>query len=456
MKSENLWVLVKDKSEMQKLEIFCGRMKVNKNGIFSGPLRKQRLNFLTEDKDLQFLFNLRGAIQTDKMTFVISDDALKILLKYMSENKMNNVFCKLTDKKLHHVENYVVDEKSEQIYFYDVKTQSLHFNSSAIEEIEETEKNLTNFDSGKNPGVSIYFNIDSKNIVGIIVFEYAEGALRNYAYEQEVKFNLEKIGGVTGRNNKIIFAKKNFFTRTIRNFQNFNFKLFWGKDNKRISNYTVKSSISYGMDWFNLSGTIQSDFGEYKLSDIVKLSRGKNYVELDDKIYFLPDALKNLSAVSEVADDKITLPKTSLRQINDFAFEYDIPTESYLKNFLNFTNYDLKLRDIFVGKLKNYQQFGAAWIFNLYKNYRPLKFFGVLSVILMLIALYMFFPIFMEFLDTSKVPRFPTLIVSSILGLSSLMSLVCGLILDTIADNSRKNFELKMNIIKMMLDKKHE
>ena len=95
-------------------------------------------------------------------------------------------------------------------------------------------------------------------------------------------------------------------------------------------------------------------------------------------------------------------------------------------------------------------------VFNLYKNYRPLKFFGVLSVILMLIALYMFFPIFMEFLDTSKVPRFPTLIVSSILGLSSLMSLVCGLILDTIADNSRKNFELKMNIIKMMLDKKHE
>lgn len=246
-----------------------------------------------------------------------------------------------------------------------IKTQSLHFNSSAF---EETEKKLSNLNDADNPSVNVYFNFADKNVAGIIVFNYSESALRNYAFEQEVKFNLEKIGGVTGKNNKVIFSKKNFFTRTINNLQNFGYKLFWGKDNKRISSYTVKSSISYGMDWFGLSGTIQSDFGEYKLSDVVKLSRGKNYVELDDKIYFLPDALKNLSAVSKVEDDKINLPKTSLRQINDFAFEYGISSESYLKNFLNFKNYDLELRKIFCGELKSYQKFGAAWIFNLYKN----------------------------------------------------------------------------------------
>ena len=93
-------------------------------------------------------------------------------------------------------------------------------------------------------------------------------------------------------------------------------------------------------------------------------------------------------------------------------------------------------------------------IFNLYRRYRPMKFFGLLAIILMLIAIFMFIPVFMEYLRTSLVPRFPTLIVSGLFGISSLLSFICGLLLDTTADNARKDFELKMNIIKMLLDKK--
>ena len=92
-------------------------------------------------------------------------------------------------------------------------------------------------------------------------------------------------------------------------------------------------------------------------------------------------------------------------------------------------------------------------IFNLYRNYKPLKFFGVIAMILFLIALAMFFPIFTEFVKTGLVPKIPTLVVSSILGLSSLLSAACGLILDTIANNSRKNFEIQMNIIKILTKK---
>ena len=92
-------------------------------------------------------------------------------------------------------------------------------------------------------------------------------------------------------------------------------------------------------------------------------------------------------------------------------------------------------------------------IFNLYRNYRPLRFFGALAIALMLVALGMFLPVFVEFLQTGLVPRFPTLIVSSILGLSALLSAACGLILDTIAVNARKDFEIKMNLIKILFKK---
>lgn len=90
-------------------------------------------------------------------------------------------------------------------------------------------------------------------------------------------------------------------------------------------------------------------------------------------------------------------------------------------------------------------------IFNLYRNYRPLRFFGAISIILMLIALMMFLPVFFEYLQTGLVPKIPTLVVSSILGLSALLSAACGLILDTIANNARKDFELKINMLRILL-----
>jgi len=90
-------------------------------------------------------------------------------------------------------------------------------------------------------------------------------------------------------------------------------------------------------------------------------------------------------------------------------------------------------------------------IFNLYKDYKPLKFFGALAIFLGIFSLILFIPVFTEFLKTGLVPRFPTLIVSVVLMLAAFLSIVCGLILDTNAKNSRKHFEVQLNIIKMML-----
>jgi len=89
----------------------------------------------------------------------------------------------------------------------------------------------------------------------------------------------------------------------------------------------------------------------------------------------------------------------------------------------------------------------------LYRNYRPLKFFGLMAIILMLIALLMFLPVFAEYLETGLVPKIPTLIVSGLLALAALMSTFGGLILDTIANNARKDFELRMNALKILLSK---
>lgn len=90
-------------------------------------------------------------------------------------------------------------------------------------------------------------------------------------------------------------------------------------------------------------------------------------------------------------------------------------------------------------------------IFNLFRDYQPLKFFGIVSLLLGALSVILFVPIFVEYLQTGFVPRFPTLIVSTVMMLAAFLSIVCGLVLDTNAKNSRKNFEVQMNIIRMMM-----
>jgi len=48
----------------------------------------------------------------------------------------------------------------------------------------------------------------------------------------------------------------------------------------------------------------------------------------------------------------------------------------------------------------------------LYKNYKPMNFFGILSLLLIIIAAILFVPIFVTYVQTGLVPRFPTLIAS--------------------------------------------
>ena len=83
----------------------------------------------------------------------------------------------------------------------------------------------------------------------------------------------------------------------------------------------------------------------------------------------------------------------------------------------------------------------------LFKNYRPLLFFSVVSLILFIIAVVLFIPILNEFVQTGSVPRFPTLIGAGFIGGTSILFLVAGFILDTIVQQNRQQFEMDYNRI---------
>ena len=80
----------------------------------------------------------------------------------------------------------------------------------------------------------------------------------------------------------------------------------------------------------------------------------------------------------------------------------------------------------------------------LYKNNKPFGFFGIIALALVVIAGLLFFPVLSEYLHTGLVRRFPTLIVSGFIAIGAIQSFFSGLILETLHEKDRHDFEMEL------------
>lgn len=141
-----------------------------------------------------------------------------------------------------------------------------------------------------------------------------------------------------------------------------------------------------------------------------------------------------------------------------FEIETEMSIHAVEKN-MHIENVIIEYRDRPEGsesKLNTYSD-GAKvlmTIFRLYKNYKPMRFFGALSLLLMAISAIMFVPVLITFLRTGLVPNFPTLIVSGFIALTAIVSWFSGLVLATIVEKDRQGFEFRLQLLSIeIMDK---
>lgn len=132
-----------------------------------------------------------------------------------------------------------------------------------------------------------------------------------------------------------------------------------------------------------------------------------------------------------------------------FEIETEMTIHALDKNF-SLTSIPVEYRDRPAGSASKLNTFRDGFkvlktIARLFKDYRPLPFFGGISVVLMTLAIAFLIPVLVEYARTGLVPRLPTFVAACFLALFSLQSLSCGLILDTQGKLNRQNFELQMN-----------
>jgi len=78
----------------------------------------------------------------------------------------------------------------------------------------------------------------------------------------------------------------------------------------------------------------------------------------------------------------------------------------------------------------------------LFKEYKPTIFFGLIGLLFLIISLCFGIPVFVDYFKTGLVERFPTLIFSGFMLMISILSFVCGIILEVVVKKHRQLFEL--------------
>ena len=81
----------------------------------------------------------------------------------------------------------------------------------------------------------------------------------------------------------------------------------------------------------------------------------------------------------------------------------------------------------------------------LFRTYRPMEYFGLLSTVLMLLGVLFVIPVLEDYAQTGMVARFPTLIVCGFVMLAAIISFFAGLLLMTLRMKDRQEFEMRLH-----------
>lgn len=143
-----------------------------------------------------------------------------------------------------------------------------------------------------------------------------------------------------------------------------------------------------------------------------------------------------------------------------FEIETEMSIHALDKNF-HLVNVPVEYRDRPDGSCSKLNTFrdGAKvlmTIFRLLRTYKPFGFFTMVAVALFILSAVLFVPVFIDYLHTSLVARFPTLFVAGFVFLSGLLTFFSGLILDTVVKKDRQDFELWLNLFQMTWREREE
>lgn len=296
-----------------------------KNGYFKFCFKEVKFE-IKDDKDF---------IVLDDKTIVLYSNSLIIIDKELEKKIVDNEesiwYCKLKNEDK---ENIEIIKPSARLYL----------------------KNINGKVNGELKFLYGYREINSDSKVEIIENQYYRDL------ETEKKFINILMSMKWKKRKGSIFEKENLNNKEINFLRDSNIKLFVKETKKEISNVDFNVVIKNNTDWFDLDIDIELNNKVYKLFDLMKNYKDKDYVEIENNSILIP---KEIKEIVSLADKDSNIDKKYLGDLyilNDFL-------KLNLQNIkFNFKNIDIDLSGFYNINLRDYQILGIKWIKYMYLN----------------------------------------------------------------------------------------
>ncbi len=135
-----------------------------------------------------------------------------------------------------------------------------------------------------------------------------------------------------------------------------------------------------------------------------------------------------------------------------FEIETEMTIHAVDKNY-KIVELPVRYRDRVEGSISKLNTYSDGFkvlktIMTLFKEYKPSAFFNFFSFLCFGVSVVLIVPVFIEYFETGLVPKFPSLIVSGIFLILTILLWITGIILQVMVKKNRQTYELYLNLLK--------
>ena len=267
-----------------------------------------------------------------------------------------------------------------------IKNEHIFLNNVAeINNILSPIDNLTNKQVfvNINPSPIMYINFYGNYLEGKLYFSYNglevpsnsqeeyfnsvfgnELSTRNLQEEYKIVEYLLKNGWRKSKGNKFILCDEELLNRSLNLLLDKDFEIFTLDHRPIHTSRNAQFNISYGVDWFELNVKANNK----DVTHLIDLKSRKRFIEVDEDLLLLPDALWDKKNIFQMQNGKIVSRKRNIGQIFEIIDQPNISASFDPNKVVSLEKISLSLPPDLDERLRPYQRDGVLWLTYLYKN----------------------------------------------------------------------------------------
>lgn len=368
------------------LETYDGTIPHLKTKQYSGPLRNANINGIqkidnlssAEVEVIRSFLDSPANIQINKYQHIISDLGLRQLIQF---SQYGCLFYRDKGTPMFQVESVIFDDQIAHAYSsvgnvqlaYDKTTLFL-----SVGEIDESENE-------REIIAKAYVNLNTKEHYLELVFDYDSFSVnftdedrtietdssinyRDYGFEERMFAVVKNCGWTYTKVSGFIYSGKDF-QKDVTRLVTEGISVFIDKKTQISAGDFSSIQVSYGIDWFDIKGTIGVDGETVNIADLIDFKvRKDNWVEYNGRMIALPEALGSALRNSEKSGNSLRIDKNSLVDAIEIAHAAGSGTVDRIENLIDYKNISLKIDKELLLILRSYQETGVRWLLSLRKN----------------------------------------------------------------------------------------